>query len=458
MSSQTAAAAPRKAEPGGDIRAELNELLRLSGPVVAARLGIMTMGLTDAIIVGQFSSEQLAFHALGWGPTSVILTMAVGLLVGVQVMTARYVGEGRPHDAGAVLRRGLVYAFWIGTISMAVLMLGGPLFLHSIGLDDGLADGASKAMVILALSLPTYLISCAATFWLEALSKPGPGMWFMWIANVVNVALCLLLVPGTFGLPAMGAVGAGWATFGSRGILMVLMLLYILRMPQARELGVFSKPADSRAEATEQRRIGYGAGASYFVEAGAFAGMNIVAGWIGAVAVAGWAVVLNVAAIIFMVPLGLASATAVLVGRAYGARQPHAVNRAGNLGFALAAVFGTLVGLVVWPGADLIVRAYTTDPALIEMSRVALVLACLFFGADAVQVVAAQALRARGDVVVPTITHVISYALVMIPLGWALAIPAGTGLNGIVWGAVAASFLAAAFLLSRFWLLGRRGL
>lgn len=458
MSSQTTATAPREDEPGGNIRAELSDLLRLSGPVVAARLGIMAMGLTDAIVVGHFSAEQLAFHAMGWAPTAVIMTMAVGLLIGVQVMTARYVGEGRRNEAGAVLRRGLVYAFWIGVISTIALIALGPLFLHSIGLEKGLADGASVVLLIFALSVPMYLISVAATFWLEALSKPGPGMWIMWFANVVNLALCLLLVPGTWGLPAWGAVGAAWATFGSRAVLAAFVLIYIARMASARELGVFSRAPHDRAAAVEQRRIGYGAGASYFVESAAFAGMNVVAGWIGAMALAGWAVVLNVAAIIFMVPLGLASAAAVLVGRAYGARHPRAVNRAGNLAFGVAALFGTLVGLIVWPGADLIVRVYTSDPALIEMARVALVLACLFFGADAVQVVAAQALRARGDVLVPTITHVISYALVMIPLGWALALPGGLGLSGIVWGAVAASFAAAALLLGRFWMLGRRGL
>ena len=41
-------------------RPELGELLRLAGPVIAARLGIMVMGLTDAIVVGRYSAEQLA--------------------------------------------------------------------------------------------------------------------------------------------------------------------------------------------------------------------------------------------------------------------------------------------------------------------------------------------------------------------------------------------------------------
>ena len=464
MARDAAAATPRtgrglfafRRNPQNDpIRNDLGELLRLAGPVVLARLGIMTMGLTDAIVVGRFSAVQLSYHDLGWAPTSVVLTMAVGLLIGVQVMTARYIGEGRRADTGAVLLRGLVYAFWIGMVSALAIFFLGPLFLHALGLEKDLADGATHALRVFAWSLPTYLVSVAATFYLEALSKPQPGMWAMWGANAANLVLNLLLVPGVFGLPAMGAVGAAWATFGARLVLMIWILAYIARMPEARALGVFRKPVNDKADAVAQRKVGYGAGASYFVEAGAFAGMNIVAGWLGELAVAGWAIVLNVAAVIFMAPLGLATATAVLVGRAYGARDRGGVVRGGVLGFGVAAVVGLVVALIVWPTAPLIARVYTTDPAVIAMTAAALVLCCLFFVADGVQVVVAQALRARGDIWVPTATHVLSYAVVMGPLGWWLAHPMGMSLDGIVWGVIVASLMSAGLLLGRFAMLAR---
>ncbi|HYE47836.1 MAG TPA: MATE family efflux transporter [Caulobacter sp.] len=440
------------------VGADLGELLRLAGPVVMARLGIMVMGLTDAIIVGRYSGEQLAFHALGWAPTSVIVTTAVGLLLGVQVMTARLVGQGRRRETGAVLRRGISYAFWIGIASTLAMLALGPLFLRSLGLEPQLAAGASNALLVFSLSLTPYLISVAATFYLEALSRPGPGMWSMWAANLVNLGLNLLFVPGAFGIPAMGAVGGAWATFGARVFLMVVLLAWVWRMADARELGVFDKPAPNRAEAAEQRRIGYGGGASYFVETAAFSGMNLVAGWLGALVVAGYAVVLNVAAVIFMVPLGLSAATAVLVGRAYGARDRQGVARAGWLGFGVAMVFGGLVSALVWPLAPAIAGAYTRQPELVALAAPALVLSCLFFAADSLQVVAAQALRARGEVWLPTVTHVISYAAIMAPLAWWLAHPMKLGLNGIIWAVILASLVSAGCLVGRFWFLGRRPL
>lgn len=432
------------------VRIDLAELMTLAWPVVLSRLGIMAMGLSDALVVGRFSAVQLGYHALAWAPTSVVVTMAVGLLSGVQVMTARAVGQGRRQAVGAVLRRGLSYSLWIGLASTLVLLAGGPAFLHVLGLQADLADGAARPMVIFALSLPGYAISVAASFWLEGLGRPKPAAAMMWLANGVNLAVDLLLVPGVLGLPALGAVGGAWATATARTFLAAVLMIYIARMPDARELGVFDKPEPDRATEAEQRRIGYGAGASNFFEVASFAAMNIIAGWIGGLAVAAWAITLNVVAIVFMVPLGLSTAAAVLVGRAHGARDRAGVDRAGLVAFGVTIAFGVVVSLIVWPGAGLMARGYTSDPATLAMAAPALVLCCLFLIPDALQVVCAQTLRAQGDVWLPTVTHVTSYAVVMTPLAWFLAVPMGLGVNGIVWAVVLASFLSAGLLLARF--------
>jgi MATE family multidrug resistance protein len=455
MSPRAAAAAPG-GWSGEAIREDLRRLLRLAAPVVTSRLAIMTMGLTDAIVVGRYSAEQLGFHALGWAPTVVVLMVAIGLLQGVQVMTARAIGEGRRHLAGSVLRRGLVYALWIGLGSTAVLVAAGPAFLHAIGLEAGLADGASAALLVFALGMTFHTVSVAQTYWLEALNKASPVMWMMWIANIANLALNLLLVPGAFGLEPMGAVGGAWSTFGARAALTLGLTIFILRMPEIRALGLFDKPARDKPMEIEQRRVGYGAAFSNFSEVAAFAGMNVVAGWIGALEVAAYAIVLNVAAVIFMVPLGLATATSVLVGNAYGARDPQGVKRAGAVAFGVTAAFALVVAMLLWPFAEPISRVYTDDVNAVALTVPALIIACFFLIPDALQVVIAHALRARGDVLMPSMTHMISYLAVMIPLSWWLAIPMGLGLNGIIFGIVVASFISGGLLGWRWWVLARR--
>jgi MATE family multidrug resistance protein len=72
-------------------------------------------------------------------------------------------------------------------------------------------------------------------------------------------------------------------------------------------------------------------------------------------------------------------------------------------------------------------------------------------------VVTAQALRARGDVWLPTGTHLTSYIVIMMPLAWWLAIPRGMGIIGLVWAVILASLVSAGLLAARFWVLSRRG-
>lgn len=435
-------------------RETLSELLKLAWPVVLARLGIMTMGLTDAIVVGHYASRELAYHSLAWAPSSVVLTTAVGLMMGVQVMTARLLGEGRKDEVGAVLRRGMVYALQIGVVSMIALMALGPFGLHHMGLEDGLGEGASPVLMIFALSMPAYLISVAAQFFLEGLHRPKAGMVAMWVANAVNLGLNLLLVPDILGLGLHGAQASAWATFGARTALAVFLVVFILRLPEAKAWGLFNKPKRDKAVEREQVKVGVGAGSSNFIEVGAFAAMTLFAGQLGAAETASWAVVINVSAIVFMVPMGLSSATAVLVGRSYGAGDKAGVMRGGLAGIGVVTVLAFIIAVGLWLTAPLVVSAYTTDPAILVIAAPALVLATLFFVADAQQVVAAQANRAAGDVVWPTLMHLLSYGVIMIPLGWWLA--HRIGVDGLVWSVIVASLISGALLTGRFVRIAKR--
>lgn len=435
-------------------RSTLRDLMHLAWPVVLARIGIMTMGLTDAVVVGNHAARELAFHALAWTPTAIVVTTAVGLMLGVQVMTARLLGEGRRAEVGAVFRRGVSYSLQIGFVSMIGLILIGPWALDRAGLAEGLAEGARAPLIVFALSMPAYLVSVAAQFFLEALNRPKAGMWAMWTANGVNLLLNLVLVPDLLGLGFDGAFASAWATFGARLALAVFLVWYIVRLPQARALGVFSRPARDLAAEREQRRVGYGAGSSYFIEVGAFGAMTFIAGQLGAIETSAWTVVLNISAIVFMVPMGLSSATAVLVGRAYGSNDLAGVRRAGLAGIGVVTVLGLVIALFVWPTAHWLTQAYNRDPALVAVAAPALALATLFFVADAIQVVAAQANRAAGDVWWPTGLHFIAYGLVMTPLGWVLG--RSTGVDGLVWAVIVASLISGGLLTLRFLRVSRR--
>lgn len=423
-------------------------LLRLAWPVALSRLGIMGMGVTDVIVVGQLAPHDLAPQALGWAPTGVALVAGVGLLTGVQVLAARAIGEGAPGAAGGAWRRGLVIAAAAGLAVALPLMFGAELLLRLLGIAPALASGAAAVTAVLALSMPFHLTYNANSSFLEAIQRPLPGTVAMWAANVLNLALNLWLVP------EHGAVGSAWSTVISRVFLSAGLGFYIWFLDDAERLGVRRAAGGPTFRAL--LAIGAAAMVSQLVEAGAFSAMTVIAGRIGEQAVATYQILLNMLAIVFMLAMGMATATGVLVSEAIGRSAPEDARRAGWTGLGLNTAAMLIASLVIVLFAGGIGRAYTADASVALMVAVLTPLAALVTVPDGGQVVAAQALRARGDNWFPTFSHVLAYAAVMPMLGFWLAEAHGQGVAGLMYAIFWSSVLSFAVLLARFWLLARR--
>src|SRR5690606_34703695 len=67
---------------------DILDLIRLSVPIAVSRMAMMLMGLTDAIVLGQYAPGELAFVLSAWLPIGVSLGFGIGILLGVQVLTS----------------------------------------------------------------------------------------------------------------------------------------------------------------------------------------------------------------------------------------------------------------------------------------------------------------------------------------------------------------------------------
>ncbi len=428
--------------------APVGALLRLAGPVALARLGVMAMGIVDTVVVGQLAPRELPFLALGWSLAGVFLVGGMGLLTSVQVLAARVIGEGRPSAAGAVLWRGLALALGYGAFSVAALIVFGEAILRAFGVEPALAEGGGVVMRVLALSLPLQFLHIGASLFLEALRRPAAGMVIVWAANAANLALNLLLVP------SLGAEGSAWATFLSRLLMLAAIAAWVWLSPTARAHG----SRDPRAEGPGYRAllaVGLAAAVSLVAEAGAFAALTIIAGRISAEAVAAHQIALNTLSVIFMIAMGMSTATAVLVSGAIGRGDRQGAARAGWTGLALNTAAMIVAGVVVYAFRFEIARAFTTDEALILVLAGVSPFLALTLLPDGGQVVTASALRARGDNWFPTASHIFAYVLLMPPLAFYLAEMLGRGVAGLMQAVMWASVVSVAVLIARFWALGR---
>jgi MATE family, multidrug efflux pump len=424
-------------------RSYIADTLRLAGPVAVARLGIIGMALADVIVVGQLAPHELPHQALGLAPPGVFLVTSIGLLMGVQVLAARALGQAKSEGAGAVLRRGLVLALAAGFVSVALLWLGGERLFTAFGIAPDLARPAAAVMRVLAFSVPPHLVYVAGAYFLEAIKKPAASTAIMWCANGVNLALNLAWVP------QHGAIGSAWATVGARIFLAASVMAWIWFLRDGARFGVRALKGDGPGYGA-LLGVGVAAAVSQAVEAGAFSSMTVIAARVGAEAVSTYQILLNLLSLIFMVALGMSTAAAVLVSEAIGRGAPRDAARAGwtGLGLNTAAMLFFSVLFLLFPAA--IGRAYTADLSLAALVSANIWVAALVLAPDGAQVVAAAALRARGDAWFPTFSHIFAYAVVMPVLGYWLGEHQHMGAGGLMLAIFWASAASGGVLVARW--------
>ena len=171
--------------------------------------------------------------------------------------------------------------------------------------------------------LPGFLVFIALRQYLAGRTLTRPAMWVIFVSNALNVFLNWVLIFGKLGFPALGLVGAGLAT-ALTNLLLPLMLWIWIRSFRLHE-GAW-RSWDRRSVDLHGLgrfvRLGWPVGLHMFLEANAFGVAMLMVGWLGIVELGAHQIVINMASLTYMVPLGLSIGAAARVGNLIGARDP----------------------------------------------------------------------------------------------------------------------------------------
>jgi MATE family multidrug resistance protein len=295
---------------------------------------------------------------------------------------------------------------------------------------------------------------------LSALERPRWIMIVSALGIIVNALLGWALIFGRLGLPRLGIFGGGLASSIVWGLLALGLLAVVLTDRQFRRyhlFGRFWRPDASRLK--HLVALGLPIGLAFGFEATVFAAAAYLMGLIDAASVAAHAIALQIAALTFMVPLGLSQAATVRVGRALGARDERAISRAGWTAFALGVLFMSVMALLMWlfPRhlVTLFLEPVEANQQVIGLAVSFLVVAAAFQIFDGAQVVAAGMLRGLHDTRVPMLIAAFGYWAVGIGVGIWLAF--GGDWRGVgIWTGLATGLALVSVLLIARWSMRRR--
>lgn len=433
----------------------LRRIVALAWPVLIAQLSSMTQMVSDTVLTGRYGTTDLAAVAVGSGIYISVVMLMVGILQAVAPTVAHQVGAGRNDEIGPAVQQG----FWLAlALSVpAMLFLRQPDWLMQLSeVGPDVDAGARDYLATIAWGLPAAFLYRTFYAFTNALGRTRVLMFISLATTAVHIPLSWALINGHLGLAPLGGMGCAVSSVCICWLALAAALVHVIRSPTYQPYHLFSHWQPPRARAlAELLRLGLPMGFSSFVEITSFTLIALLVAKLGATVVAGYRIVGNLSALVYMLPLALAIATLVLVGQALGARDGGEARRAARVGILAATVLSTLASVAVWLVRDPIVAAYTTDPAVHGLAMSLVIYICVYQFFDAVQTVAAHALRGYKVTFGPMLVHTVCFWGIGLAGGYLLAFHGVADLlppQGVAgfWQAAVASTVAASVLFAAY--------
>ena len=436
---------------------EISAILKLSGPVMAGRVGAILIITVDVAMCGYAGTKELAYYGLANGPHVTVLLIGIGSILPIAILTASSDGAGNTRNCGKIWRVGLIHALVLG-ITLGFLLQFGEEFFRLVGQGPDLSEGGGRVLAMHGLGLAGLLCMIATSLFMEGLQRPVPAMVISIGSNFVNLYLNWVFIFGNHGAPAMGAEGAALATSIVRWLSFAVLAGYILLTFDQVRYGIRDKISQFKAISKNLRQLGYPTAIAHGMESASFLIMTLFAGYMGVIETAVWTVGMNLLTIAFMIGLGFAMAASVRVANNLGQRKPLDASKSGWTAMGLGAIILIFISLVFLGFPEYLVRIYSQEPQVILMAVPMVLIGSIVVAMDGLQAVGVGVLRGYQDMWYITMTMISSFWVVMLPLAWFFGIQLGYGPSALMGSVFFACITALILLLVRFRILVRRSM
>jgi MATE family multidrug resistance protein len=433
------------------------QIIRLGFPVLVSQIGMIVVGFADNIMVGHYSTDALASASFVNNIFNLPLFAAMGFSYGLTPLIGALFAKGDSDKIGKIMKAGVAVNL-LASLLMMLCMGVVYLLLPHLGQPEELLPVIRPYFLIYLVGMVPVCLFNVFAQWSYGIHNTAMPMWIMLVANVINVLFNFLLIFGKCGLPELGLTGAGIATLMSRVFCATMIAWFYFRAKRYRDYAVgYHAHRLSRHACGEVFRMSWPISLQMSFETAAFSGCALLCGWLGAVEMAAYQIIVVVGTLGFCIYYAMATAVSVLVANEMGANNPAGMKQKAFAGYGVILAACTCSSLFFGFGAEFLMHIFTNDPAVLAAAIGVIIPLVLYQLGDATQINFASCLRGSGNVKPMMWIAFVSYMIVGIPSSYLLAFTCHLGLYGIVLSFSCSLFLAAALFLY-FFLRGiRRG-
>lgn len=427
----------------------IGNLLLLSWPMVVMEALYMVGQVVDMVWVGKLGPSSIAGVGIAYICVLVVMSMDIGLIIGVRAMIARFVGAGDIRGANTIAGNAIILG---ATWGIVVTIIGIIAVKPILGLFGAEAEVITAGIVYLRILFAGWVAMGILVMGLYAVQASGDTMKPMIIEaciRTIHLALCPFLVLGWWIFPHLGVTGAALSNVISHslGALIVVSLLFSGRTRLQLALKDF-RPVPNII--WRILKIGIPALVLHMQKSlGDLALLWIIIPF-GTLAVAAHSLVLRVEMFFIAVGIGLGGGSGVLVGQNLGADQPRRAEKSGWLAVGLMEAFMIAFSGVILLRAESIVGIFTAAPELVALGSIFLRIATAGYLLFGFVLVFQDCIAGAGDTMPIMIVSIAMIWVIQLPLAFFLPGVANLGVYGVRWAIVVSIFSGAIFYIIYF--------
>ena len=418
-------------------------------PIFLELLLIMMLGITDTVMLSQYSDNKVA----SVGVVNQLINM-VNLLFGVttlgtSVLCSQYLGATDHTSSRQVIGVSLLFNAVVGMAVGLSLLMGGRAILELMKIRPELMPDALDYMAIVGGFSVVQALSMTLSAILRSYHLAQYSLRVTLLMNLINVVGNYALIFGNLGCPELGVKGAAIATTFSRMVALTLFIYYLFRkaVPGFSFRSVWPFPLQKLKQILSVGIPSAGEQISYSVSQVV---ILYFINMLGNEAITARTYAMNLIMFSFLYSLAMAHAGAICVGHLVGEgrfRMAYKLalkntRRAMMVSFAMALFFA-LTG-------PLLIGLFTENSSIIAMCSAVLWVELILEPGRAVNLVVIFSLRAAGDTRYPVLMGMLPIWLIATAGSWFFGIYLHLGLLGM-WVAFAADEAIRGVMMLKRW-------
>lgn len=398
------------------------EFLKVMLPILISQVAVIAANFFNMVMAGHLSDEDLAGVAFGVNLYLPFFTSLMGVISALTPIIARYYGAGKFQNIGYETGQGIYWALILSFMFVAMGYIFLPLLLPLLSLEPLVEQITKDYLFYVSFGIPIFFVFVVLKNLIDAHGKTRLTMAITLTTVPINIVLNYVFMYGAFGMESYGGAGAGIGTAITYAVNFLIASVIVLFMHPFSGYKIFRMMPKPQLNIWKNHlKLGLPIGGAIFCENSIFGAVGILMTAYGTTVMAAHQVTMNFTTLIYMTPLSVSFALAILVGYEAGAKRFKDAKTYIVIGRVWTVVFIAAVTAFAFQYREEIAAVYTSSHKVLEILPTFLLYGAFMQVADSLNAPIQGALRGYKDVNAAFLFSLLSYWIIGLPFGLLLA-------------------------------------